>query len=64
MLEPRENGERVYLWHLYFWWTQVICRRQYPSPQNCTSMAQDSEKLKGEIPWELEALSWQMSFFL
>ena len=27
-------------------------------------MAQDSEKLKGEIPWELEALSWQMSFFL
>ena len=42
----------------------MICRRQYPCPQNCTYLAQDSEKLKGEVPWELEALSGQMNFFL
>ena len=29
-----------------------------------TYLAQDSEKLKGEVPWELEALSGQMNFFL
>ena len=29
-----------------------------------TCLAQDSEKLKGEVPWELEALSGQMNFFL
>lgn len=60
MLRPRENGESVYLWHPVLLVDTGDLQKAVSFPQNCTSMAQDSEKLKGRSrgSWRLCLGRW------